>query len=197
MWPFAERDRTSFITPGKRIAEVAAIADQATGTDDLAQQQLTHELARRIQTEPDPLVREAVIRAMSEFRTPMADRVLLAGLKDADERVRIACCRAIGTRRNEAFVPPLAGVLRDAEDLDVRLAAAAALGDIGSDAALAALVVALDDRDPALQYAGVQAMRSASDENLGNEVAAWRQYAIALAPGASVQQASASLTSPR
>ncbi|HMO85056.1 MAG TPA: hypothetical protein PKC18_09080, partial [Lacipirellulaceae bacterium] len=41
-------------------------------------------------------------------------------------------------------------------------------------------VPAIKDRDPAMQFAGVKAMQSASGEKLGNDVAAWRQYAESL-----------------
>ena len=50
--------------------------------------------------------------------------------------------------------------------------------------AVLGLSAAIKDRDPALQYAGVQAMKSASGQDLGNDVEAWRQYASTLAPAA-------------
>ena len=44
------------------------------------------------------------------------------------------------------------------------------------------LEVALLDRDPAMQFAGVQSLRQASGEDLGNDVQAWRQYVASLTP---------------
>jgi hypothetical protein len=45
-------------------------------------------------------------------------------------------------------------------------------------AAINALATALKDRDPAMQFAGVEAMKSVTGETkLGNDVEAWRQYA--------------------
>jgi hypothetical protein len=54
---------------------------------------------------------------------------------------------------------------------------------------VAGLAAALKDRDPAMQYAGVEAMKQVADEDLGNDVQAWRQYAddvIGSSPAASV-----------
>ena len=63
------------------------------------------------------------------------------------------------------------------KDVDVRLAAADALGKIKSPEAVKALAVALDDRDPALQYAGVQSLKTITGRDLGPDVQAWKQVA--------------------
>jgi HEAT repeat protein len=72
--------------------------------------------------------------------------------------------------------------LRADEDIDVRLAAADALGKIKSPEAMQALSVALEDRDPAMQYAGVQSMKSISGKDYGPDVQAWRQVAAGQSP---------------
>jgi hypothetical protein len=38
-------------------------------------------------------------------------------------------------------------------------------------------VVALDDRDPAMQYVGVQSMKALTGKDYGGDVAAWRELA--------------------
>src|SRR3972149_4025469 len=81
-WPFPEHDRTSFHTPSMRIDTVKQFASRSDGTDSQEQREYTDQLARQIQIEPDPIVREAVIRATSEFRTPLAYQMLEAGLRD-------------------------------------------------------------------------------------------------------------------
>jgi len=74
-------------------------------------------------------------------------------------------------------VPSLANALRTDTDMDVRLAAANALGAIKSPEAIQALTVALDDRDPAMQFAGVQSMKSITGKDYGPNVETWRQVA--------------------
>ena len=76
----------------------------------------------------------------------------------------------------------LANVLRVEKDIDVRLAATEALGKIKSPEAIQALVIALDDRDPALQYVGVQSMKSITGQDYGPDVQAWRTVATGGSP---------------
>ena len=112
----------------------------------------------------------------------MAQQVLEAGLADEDAAVRVACCEALGRRGEAASIKSLANSLRTDEDIDVRLAAADALGKTKSPAAIQSLVTALDDRDPALQYAGVQAMKSITGEDYGPDVQTWRHVAMGGTP---------------
>jgi hypothetical protein len=183
-WPFPERERTSFHTPAMRIDTIRQFAGRADGTDSAEQRELTDQLARQIQIEPDPLVRTAIIGAAAEFRTPLGQQILEAGLNDADQAVRVACCQALGRRAETRSVASLSRALGDDKEIDVRLAAAEALGAMNSPESMAALVIALDDRDPALQYVGVQSMKSITGQDYGGDVAKWRQVATGGAPPA-------------
>lgn len=177
VWPFPERERTTYRTPSMRADAIQEFASKSTGTDTPEQRELTNQLARQIQVESDPLVRQVIVRTIAEFRTPLAQQVLEAGLADQDKSVRIACCQTLGRRAEQASVPKLANSLRSDEDVDVRLAAAEALGKIKSPESVQALSVALDDRDPALQFVGVQSMKSITGQDYGPNVEAWRQVA--------------------
>src|SRR5262249_30337057 len=80
-WPFPERKIAStFHTPSMRVDAVHEFAKQSTGVDSPDQRQFTDQLARQIQVEPDPLVRQAIVAAIADFQTPMATQVLVAGL---------------------------------------------------------------------------------------------------------------------
>jgi HEAT repeat protein len=186
MWPFPERELTTYHTPAMRVDALEQFAMRSTGVDSPEQRQITDQLARQMQVEPDPLVRLAVVRAIAEYRTPLAQQVLEAGLADDDKAVRVACCQALGRRAEAISVSKLESTLRSDNDIDVRLAAAEALGNIKSPQAIQALVVALDDRDPALQYVGVQSMKSITGEDYGPDVQAWRQMALGGQPPAYV-----------
>jgi hypothetical protein len=178
MWPFPESSqRTTYNTPAMRVDAVRQFAERSTHVDSPEQRKLTDQLARQIQIEPDPLVRQAVVETIAEFKTPMAQQVLEAGLDDDAEAVRIACCKELGQRGDAASVAKLGTVLRGDTDMDVRLAAAKALGKFKTPESLKALVAAIDDRDPALQFVGVQSMKSASGKDYGPNVEAWRQVA--------------------
>jgi HEAT repeat protein len=190
-WPFPERERTTFTTPAMRSSAIAEFGNRSTGVDSPEQREITDQLARQIQVEPDPLVRQAVIHAIAEFKTPMAQYVLEAGLADQDEMVRVACCDEIAERAaagvtdpGYSAVPTLAKVIREEKDQNVRLAAAKALGSMKSPEAIQALSIALDDRDPAMQYVGVQSMKSITGKDYGPNVEAWRQVAAGQTPPA-------------
>jgi hypothetical protein len=183
-WPFPERERTTYHTPAMRSEAVKEFGMRSTGVDSPEQREITDQLARQIQVEPDPLVRQAVVKAIAEFHTPMARQVLEAGLSDQDDMVRVACCDALGKRAEPETVPTLAAALRDEKDADVRLAAVKALGQIKSPEAIKALAIALEDRDPAMQFAGVQSMKSVTGEDYGRDVEAWRQVAAGQVPAA-------------
>lgn len=181
----AKPDRTTYRTPALRVEEAHALAAQASGENTPEQQEMVNELGRRIQHEGDPLVREALMDAIARFPMPLADQVLTAGLTDPDPGVRQHCCSALGARGMAAAVPELARVAASDDEFDVRVAATHALGDIKSPAAVKALVASLEDSNPAMQYAGVEAMRSATGQDLGGDVRAY----VALAKGETPQVA--------
>lgn len=174
---FADNEQTTFRTAEMRMDALRDFAAQSTGVDTPEQRELTNQLARQIQIEPDPLVREAIVDSITAFRTPLAAQVLEAGLQDDDRGVRRSCCRALGKRGEVAGVPVLAKVIESEEDFDVRMAAVEALGAINSPDAVTALTAALEDRDPAMQFAGVKAMQRVSGKDYGNNVDTWLQYA--------------------
>ena len=187
VWPFQQKERTSIITPGMRVAAVREMAARAEDADSAEQGRLTEQLATQIRTEPDPLVRQAIQETIAEYSTPLARDVLIAGLNDTDLDVRLACCRKLGERAELVAINPLRKVLESDEQLDVRLAAIDALGRIPSTESVAALALALKDRDPAMQYAGVEALKAISGQELGNDVRAWQQYAESKQPQISPQ----------
>jgi HEAT repeat protein len=176
-WPYPEIDNTTFVTPAMRKDTIQQFAARADGTDSADQRAQTDQLARQIQIEPDPLVREAIIHAIGAYHTPLAGQVLEAGLADDNQLVRVACCQSLGKRADEHSVPMLANTLRADKQVDVRLAAAEALGKIKSPSSISALAVALDDHDPAMQFAGMQSMKAVTGKDYGGDVQAWRQVA--------------------
>lgn len=74
---------------------------------------------------------------------------------------------------------PLLGerFLKDAE-LDVRLSAIRTLGSLRDKAAIPTLAKALEDPDPAVQYRAVASLKQVSGRDLGDDVNAWREWAL-------------------
>ncbi|MBX3432077.1 MAG: HEAT repeat domain-containing protein [Pirellulales bacterium] len=184
MGPFKYKDRTTMVTPAMRMAAIRETGARVGDAEASEQQKTCEQLAQQIQTEPDPLVRRTIQETVAKLNAPLARDMLVAGLQDEDREVRMQCCRLLGRRGDAAAIERLAVVAQADADFDVRMAAVDALGNIKTPASVAALAAALKDSDPAMQYAGVQAMRGASGQDLGNDVNAWRQYAESLPAGA-------------
>ena len=135
---FRNDERTTYHTPSMRVDAVKQFAERSSHVDSPEQRKLTDQLARQIQIEPDPIVRLAVVQTVAEFKTPMAQQVLEAGLSDDDDSVRVACCHELGNRAEATSIPKLTAVLRSDSSTDVRLAATTALGKMKSPEAIQA-----------------------------------------------------------
>ena len=188
LWPFGGKERTTIITPSMRAASIREMGPRNRDAEDDEQRRVCEQLAQQIRTEPDPIVRRAIQETIAEFDAPLAESVLLAGLNDDDRDVKVTCCRLLGQRGKPQAIEPLSKLVASDGDLDVRLAAVDALGAIKTPAVIPGLAAALKDRDPALQFAGVEAMKLVTEEELGNDVEAWRKYAASIggSPAAAV-----------
>jgi HEAT repeat protein len=113
---------------------------------------------------------------LAAYPTEAASKMLTAGLKDTDSDVRVACCQAWGKRKGHDATHLLSEILTSDTDIDVRLAAARALGETGDPAATAALGLALENPDPAMQYRAVQSLKKVSGRDYGDSIAVWREY---------------------
>ena len=177
LWPFDAKERTTVITPAMRVSSIREIGARGRGVGETEQANICEQLAHHIQSEPDPIVRKAIQETIAQFKTPLSSVVIVAGLSDDASVVRMSCCRLLGDRAEAASISQLGRVAAADADVDVRMAAVDALGKFKSPASVQALAVALKDRDPAMQLAGMEAMKSASGEDLGNDVQTWRTYA--------------------
>lgn len=160
-------------TPQERIAELKLIAESPPKPESGVSEQL----AREIQHEQDPLVRLYIVRALAKIPDARAAAVLHAGLEDPSDAVRIACCEAWGQRGGPEAIEELSTVLQAESNIDVRMAAAKALGETRSEQAVKPLAEVLADNDPAIQRRAIESLKSVSGKDYGYDVQAWRQYA--------------------
>jgi HEAT repeat protein len=176
--PWAEEpDRVPGLrSPAERLEALEQLAANADDADPARHERVAGELAKMIRDEADPVIRAEIIRTVGHYQGRTADEVLRRALKDSDAAVRVAACEAWGRRNHPESAKILAKALATDTDVDVRLAAARALGETEDPAAVQALGLALDDRDPAMQYRAVQSLEEVTGEDLGNDVDRWRQY---------------------
>jgi HEAT repeat protein len=182
VWPW-NKDRTDIVPgitpPSERVALLRDLAKKAGSATPESRESISAQLAAVYRDERDPLIRVELVRTLSHYPTESSTGVLKAALSDADADVRIASCRAWAKRPDPDAASLLAQTLGSDTDGDVRLAAAESLGELGrgaASAAVPALGLALEDRDPAMQYYAVVALQKVTGKSLGNDVDQWRQY---------------------
>lgn len=76
---------------------------------------------------------------------------------------RSAVLRLLGIHRAKEAMPEIRKAIEDTSNVDIRRAAAEALGEIGGDEALALLVKLQKDASPYVRQAAEEAIRKASD----------------------------------
>lgn len=163
-------------TPQDRIKKLHQMAEKAHELGPAQQEGESQDLAKVLRKEEDPLIRAEILRALAAYPTEIASKMLTAGLKDTDRDVRVACCEAWAKRKGHDATRLLSETLTSDTDIDVRMAAARALGQTGDPAATSALALALENPDPAMQYRAVQSLRQLTGKNYGDNVAVWRDY---------------------
>ena len=90
-------------------------------------------------------VRARAALALGRIGDPKALQPLLAALKDREDEVRIAACLALGFFKEPATFDDITNVLLDDPKIEVRQAAAKALGNTAHPAAVPYLMEALHD----------------------------------------------------
>lgn len=171
--PFHRPELTSITTPAQRVKQLHALAADANQVTPEQAEQVVVDLIRQLETEPDPLLRQALIETAFAFDTPLAKKTPIAGLQDDDPHVRRICCRLLERSPTADSVPALAAVAKQDSDFDVRLAAVRALGASDTPSTRNALLVALEDNDPAMQLVGVESMKRLTGRDLGGDVSAY------------------------
>ena len=130
-------------------------------------------LSEQIQSEQVPVVRRELVRTLAYFHVVEAEAGLLDALDDSDPDIRIVACKAWGARPNAAAKTALLKTVRSDEDSDVQAAALRALGNFQGQEVFNELKTALESRDPAIQYAGIQGLRSLTGEDWGEDPETW------------------------
>lgn len=177
LWARKESDgpKIKVVTNADRIKMLRNLAKQARTLPPDEQERATDELCRGLPKEQDVLMRCQILRTLAMFPNPRAEAMLSAGLRDADQDVRIACCDAWALRGGKEANRVLCELLTGDTDNDVRLAAARGLGKLKDPQALPALGMALDDTNAAIQFRAIQSLKAITGKSF-KTVPEWREY---------------------
>lgn len=114
-------------------------------------------------TDPDWQKRIKALESMAKLDVPQTFNVIVDGLRDRIELVRVAAAEALGSRADQRAIPHLLKALAD-RDYEVRLTAAESLGDLISDQkSPPALVRLLEDRDALVRITAAEELEEIGD----------------------------------
>jgi ElaB/YqjD/DUF883 family membrane-anchored ribosome-binding protein len=117
-------------------------------------------LVEYVDTDSDPGLQKVTLRALGEIGSEEATQAVADKLVMDNENVRPHVARTLGLIGDTRAVDPLADTLENDEDDNVRAAAAWALRQIGTEAALEAAADHVDDRSYLVQYEAERAADS-------------------------------------
>lgn len=160
-----------------RIKEYRKIASTIQYMSPELQDELSQDLSLEFENESDPLYRIEIVRALGPSKSSAAEGGLRKAAKDPQTNVRIAACVALRKRGGETATQILSEVVVGDTDRDVRIAAAKALGDLRDPKAVRSLGLAMEQDDPAMQYACVESLKRISGKDYGNNLSAWQEFA--------------------
>lgn len=159
-----------------RIAQLDKWRDEAAAMSPDDQRDKVGQLTDMIRNEQNSQLVVRAVLALSAFPGDDATAGLKLAAEHQQPEVRRAACLAWAKRNSPETVEVLSGILGGDTDLDVRIAAARALGAYPDARSIQALGLALDDTDPALQRRAVESLKQVTDKDLGENVSAWREY---------------------
>ena len=162
----------------QRIKELSQQVKKAKDGNSEARAGFSKKLVNEMMAEHDPRVRAEILKCTAGFDNPSARAICVGGLDDPDSLVRIAACDAWVEIGGDEAIRHLANRFRSDEDIDVRLHAVRDLGSLGDEAAIPVLAEALEAPDPAIQFRAVASLKEVSGRDLGNDVNAWREWAV-------------------
>lgn len=128
---------------------------------------------REAVADADPMVRAACAHALGLHGQPPDALLLAAALTDTSQLVRWESAKGLQRIYNDAAVGPLSKVVVGDADVDVRMAAATALGQYKERGVIEALISALDDRSLGVAFHARRSLRILTGENFGTDPMAW------------------------
>ena len=162
--------------PSQRMAVLEEVRKHAVWAKPQEVEPVSRQLAAVFRQETDPIVKAEIVRVLGVYPTAASLAVLRTAVGDSEVEVRVAACLGWGRRKGPEAAAIMCQLLASDVDIDVRLAAAEALGDIGDRSGIATLGSVLEDKDPALQYRAATSLKKITGLDLGGDVNRWREY---------------------
>ncbi len=169
-------DEAYLATLHTKLKAVEEIRWELASLEPQVQQEWSRTLTHIIENDDNALLRAAAVKTLAQLPGPLAEPGLSKALEDSAASVRVAACEAWCQHDANHAVEHLARVLGSDTHLDVQLAAAKGLGKLDDPRAITALGLALDSKDPALQYRASRSLAQLTPVDFGRDVVAWKKY---------------------
>jgi hypothetical protein len=127
--------------------------------------------------DPDPLVRAVAIRALNRARDATAVPVLIVGLSDAHEWVRLESAKALVRLPDPSATAPLLQALRRPDETrDVRIAVVDALRHYQTLEVARTLTSLLAERDFSIVWQSRRSLRDITQKDFRYDASKWQSY---------------------
>ncbi len=172
-YPEWQNDDKYMTTWNDKHRDLSKLRENAAGMSHTKQVSHATALSSQIKQEQVPVVRREMVRALVAFPVVEAEAGLEFAITDEDADIRVIACQAWGKRQSDRAFKLLLETWRSDTEVDVRVAAIQAIGNFNGEEVYAELIKALSDRDPAVQFAGIQGFRKFSGEDWGEDPETW------------------------
>lgn len=176
--------------PNIRHLAYAKLASPRAYDDEAQKAEAASVLASRLADGKEPVASRAVIcHTLGELGRPEGRPVLIRSVSDPEPAVRSSACRALGRVGQAADATLLARVMATDSDRDCQVAAIEALAQLKApDPRVDSMLVdGMENTDPAIRLASLQALRAISGQDFGIAPEPWKKYAEERAKASTVQ----------
>jgi hypothetical protein len=129
-----------------------------------------------LQKDPDAMVRAQCAHYLGKFQHKEAMPSLIKAADDSDVFVRQEAVWALGEMKDNSAVPKLLDLLEHDTNAEVRHRSAQALEKIGDPKAVDGLIDQLEDINPSVAYASLQALKTITKQDFSKDIKQWEKW---------------------
>jgi len=159
--------------PDERREGIVNLSDRSYGRTE----PYTTRYSQIAQLDEDYLVRAQAVRALNRSRADKYESIYLSSLDDKSDLVRLEACKALANMPDEKAIPKLSTMVGDnAENRDVRIAAADALKSYSRIDVARALVNQLNEREFGVAWQARRSLKLLTGKDFMYDEAGWLNY---------------------
>lgn len=180
-WAEEEQIANTLFSRKKLMADAA---NSVVGAPVEQQQKVAEQLSDVLYRDSVLLLRLHALDLLGNLDCPKSLEAIGNAVRDNNSDIRIAAIKSLQKMSYDKAVPMLQEIIGSDSNIDVRLAATRALGNFPGERTVAALSLAIEDTDPALQLRAAESLQKVTGESLGRDIGAWKQYVGNFLPNA-------------